>query len=107
MYACPWCERKTFSFWQKQSLGPHRSIQCSACKREVSVPWVRAQIAFAPMVLLTFMGLIVAKIGYGMSLEVLMGGGLGFMVGAILMTPIYHFFVPLVRPQDAFGAERS
>ena len=100
MYACPWCERKTFSFWQKQSLGPHRSIQCSACKRQVSVPWVRAQIAFAPMVVLTFTGLIIAKIAYGMTLEVLMGGGLGFMVGAILMTPIYHFFVPLVRPQQ-------
>src|SRR5262245_46041572 len=97
MYACPWCERKTFSFWQKQSLGPSRSIACSACKRRVSVPWVRAQVAFAPMVLLTFAGLIAAKVAYGMSTEVIMGGGLGFLVGAILMTPIYHFYVPLVK----------
>ena len=101
MYACPWCQRKTFSFWQKQSLGPHRSLKCSACKREVSVPWVRAQFAFAPMVLLTFVGLIGAKIAYGMSLEVLMGGGLGFMVGAILAAPIYHFYVPLIPQQRA------
>ena len=101
VYACPCCHRKTFSFWQKQSLGPHRSLKCSACKREVSVPWVRAQFAFAPMVVLMFLGLIAAKIAYGMSLEVLMGGGLGFMVGAILATPIYHFYVPLIPQQRA------
>ena len=99
MYECPWCQRKTFSFWQKQSLGPNRCIRCTACRREVSVPWVRAQFAFAPMVVLTFLGLIGAKIAYGMSLEVLMGVGLGFMVGAILTAPIYHFYVPLVRPE--------
>ena len=99
MYACPWCERKTFSFWQKQSLGPHRSIKCSACRREVSVPWVRAQIAVAPMVLLTFIGLIIGKAAYGEVAEILMGGALGFMVGAIMTTPLYHFFVPLVRPE--------
>ena len=99
MYACPWCERKTFSFWQKQALGPHKSMKCSACRREVCVPWVRAQVAFAPMVILFFAGLIVAKMAYGMSLEVAMGGALGFMVGAILTAPIYHFYVPLVRPE--------
>ena len=99
MYACPWCERKTFSFWQKQSLGPHRSIKCSACRREVSVPWLRAQFAVAPMVLLTFIGLIVGKAFYGEVAEILMGGALGFMVGAIMTTPLYHFFVPLVRPE--------
>lgn len=101
MYACPWCERKTFSFWQKQSLGPHRSLKCSACKRQVSVPWGRAQLAVAPMVILTFVGLIIGKIAYGELTEILMGGSLGFMVGAILTTPIYHFFVPLVRPERA------
>lgn len=100
MYECPWCERKTFSFWQKQSLGPHRSIKCSACKREVSVPWMRAQFAVVPMVLLTFLGLIGAKIAYGMLAEILMGGGLGLMVGVILTAPIYHFYVPLVRPEQ-------
>ena len=100
MYECPWCQRKTFSFWQKQSLGPNRSLQCSACKRRVSVPWVRAQFAFAPMVLLTFIGLVVGKVAYGEVMEILMGGSLGFMVGMILTAPLYHFFVPLVRPEQ-------
>ena len=53
------------------------------------------------MVVLFFAGLIVAKLAYGMSLEVVMGGALGFMVGAILTAPIYHFYVPLVRPGEA------
>ena len=106
MYACPWCQRKTFSFWEKQTLGPHRSMKCSACKREVSVPWVRAQLAFVPMVLLTFVGLTIAKVAYGELSEILMGGALGFMVGAILATPIYHFFVPLIRPEQEERAVR-
>lgn len=73
-------------------------MKCTACRREVSVPWVRAQFAVAPMVLLTFIGLIVGKAFYGEVAEILAGGALGFMVGAIMTTPIYHFFVPLVRP---------
>ncbi len=74
-------------------------MKCSACRREVSVPWGRAQLAFVPMVVLTFAGLIAAKIAYGETSEILMGGALGFMVGAILATPIYHFYVPLIRPE--------
>ena len=45
MYACPWCERTTFSFWQKQKLGPNTSIKCAGCKRRVSVPWTRTTAA--------------------------------------------------------------
>lgn len=99
MYACPWCQRKTFSFWQKQSLGPSRSIKCTACTRRVSVPWVRAQFAAAPLMLLAFAGLLVGKVAYGVLPEILMGGCLGLMVGMIVMAPLYHFFVPLVKPQ--------
>jgi hypothetical protein len=62
---------------------------------------VRAQFAFAPMVVLTFVGLIGAKIAYGMSLEVAAGGALGFMVGLILAAPIYHFYVPLIPERRA------
>ena len=98
MYECPWCSRKTFSFWQKQSLGPNRSIACTACTRRVSVPWVRAQFAAAPVVLLGFAGLLTGKYFYGEIVEILMGGALGLMVGMIATAPIYHFFVPLVKP---------
>jgi hypothetical protein len=98
MYACPWCERKTFSFWQKQSLGPSHSIACKACNRRVSVPWIAAQFAAAPLVLCGFFGLLVGKVYYGVLPEILMGGALGLMVGMILTAPIYHFLVPLVKP---------
>jgi hypothetical protein len=100
MYACPWCQRKTFSFWQKQALGPSRSLRCTACTREVSVPWIRAQLAAAPLVLITFAGLVIGKVAYGVVPEILMGGCLGAMVGIIVTAPLYHFFVPLVKPQE-------
>ena len=56
MYACPWCGSKTFSFWQKQTLGPARTLRCSSCSRQVSVSWDRAQIAALPVVILGFLG---------------------------------------------------
>jgi hypothetical protein len=99
MYACPWCKRKTFSFWQKQTLGPAHSIKCYACKHSVSVPWTRAQLAAAPLVVVAFAGLLVGKVAYGVLPEILMGGALGLMVGMILTAPLYHFFVPLIKPQ--------
>ena len=44
MYSCPWCGRKAFSFWQKQTLGPMRTMRCPHCKRQVSLSSFRAQV---------------------------------------------------------------
>src|SRR3989344_2917403 len=38
-YNCPKCGQASFSFWQKQFLGPLGSIPCGACGASVSVPW--------------------------------------------------------------------
>ena len=57
MYACPWCERKTFSFWQKQTLGPNKTLSCTGCKRRVSVPWGRAHLAALPVFLLAILAM--------------------------------------------------
>jgi hypothetical protein len=100
MYACPWCQRKTFSFWQKQSLGPAHSLQCNACRRRVSVPLVQSHVAAAPLVVLVFAGLVLGKAAYGVLPEIFMGGCLGLMVGMIVTAPLYHFFVPLIKPQS-------
>ena len=61
VYECPWCDRKSFSFWEKQGLGPTRSLRCNECKRKVGVPSDRAQIAAAPLFLLGFLGLLIGK----------------------------------------------
>ncbi len=45
---CPNCGNLTFSFWQKQFLGPARSIPCDDCGARVSVSWIR----FIPVLLL-------------------------------------------------------
>ena len=99
MYECPWCRRKSFSFWQKQWLGPARTIRCGACSREVSVPWGRAHIAASPLFLGAIFGMVVwgPMLGEG-KLGVLFGGIFGAVFGMLLTAPIYHMYVPLVKP---------
>ena len=97
-YACPWCGQKAFSFWQKQSLGPHKSLPCPACRRKVSVDWMRAQIAAAPTLLLAFLGLIAGKILFMTWPAILLGGWLGVTLGFLITAPLYHAYVPLVKP---------
>lgn len=97
MYRCPWCEGKTFSFLQKQSLGPTRTLSCTKCKRKVGVHGERAQFASAPVVLLGFLGFLVGREWFGSLSAVLLGGWVGITLGMLLTAPIYHFLVPLVR----------
>jgi hypothetical protein len=97
MYECPWCQAKSFSFWQKQSLGPTRSLQCTGCKKKVSVCWQRAQIAAAPVLLLGFLGLLLGKGLYGTWPAVLLFGWVGITAGMMITAPLYHLFVPLER----------
>jgi uncharacterized protein YqgC (DUF456 family) len=98
MYACPWCERKVFSFWQKQSLGPHKSVQCTACKRRVSVSWARAHLAMLPLLLLVVAGLWFIGDAFNSKVFALAGAFGGFVLGMMIMMPLYHFIVPLVKP---------
>ena len=98
MYECPWCKSKTFSFWQKQSLGPTKTLECAACTRRVTVAWERAQLAVLPMLLLGFLGLICGKVFFATWAAVALFGWLGITTGMLVTAPIYHFYVPLVRP---------
>ncbi len=99
MYECPWCRRKSFSFWQKQWLGPTREIKCTACTRKVSVPWGKAHIAASPLLVGAIFGLVVwgPLLGEG-KLGILFGGIFGAVFGMLLTAPIYHLYVPLVKP---------
>lgn len=99
MYACPWCgKEKSFSFWQKQTLGPQRSLLCPHCKRKVSVNWERAQIAAIPVIALGFLGLLVGKAWFGTWPAVFLFGWVGLTVGMLITAPLYHLYVPLVKP---------
>jgi hypothetical protein len=98
MYACPWCEQTSFSFWQKQSLGPARNLTCQHCKRPVSVCWQRAQLAAIPALALGFLGLIAGKAIFGTWAAVFLFGWLGVTVGMLVTAPLYHWFVPLKKP---------
>lgn len=99
MYACPWCDRKTFSFWQKQKLGPHSSMSCTGCKKRVSVPWGRAHLAALPIFLFAVAGLWLVGDASGSKIIALAGATCGVVLGMMVMMPLYHRFVPLVRPE--------
>jgi DNA-directed RNA polymerase subunit RPC12/RpoP len=98
MYECPWCGRKSFSFWQKQSLGPSRSIACGHCARRVSVPWGRAHLAAIPVFAGALVGLWFLGDAFNSKVVALAGGFIGLAVGMVLTMPLYHRFVPLVKP---------
>ncbi|HUP98742.1 MAG TPA: hypothetical protein VM073_12400 [Usitatibacter sp.] len=105
MYECPWCAKRSFSFWEKQTLGPTRSLVCAQCKRKVGVCWNRAQLAAIPFLALGFLGLIAGNVLFGTWPAVLLGGWLGVTLGMLVTAPLYHFFVPLIR-ETAEGAIR-
>ena len=100
MYACPWCAKGKFSFWEKQSLGPARNLTCSQCKRPVSVCWSRAQLAAIPAIALGFLGLIAGKALFMTWPAILLGGWLGVTIGMLITAPLYHWYVPLQKPTD-------
>ena len=98
MYACPWCSKASFSFWEKQSLGPKRTLECAHCKRKVSVCWNKAQLAAIPVIALGFLGLIAGQALFGSWAAVFLGGWLGVSLGMGITAPLYHLYVPLVKP---------
>jgi hypothetical protein len=101
MYECPWCSRKSFSFWQKQTLGPSRSIRCENCTRHVSVPWGRAHLAAIPVFLFAIAGLWFIGDAFNSKLIALAGACIGVVAGMIVTMPLYHAFVPLVKPDPS------
>ena len=100
MYSCPWCDKGRFSFWDKQTLGPARTLTCHACKRPVGVCWDRAQIAAIPAISLGFLGLIAGKILFMTWPAILLGGWIGVTLGMLFTAPLYHYYVPLVKTTD-------
>jgi len=104
MYECPWCTQKSFSFWQKQTLGPNRTLRCTSCTRHVSVPWGRAHLAAIPLFLCAVAGLWFIGDAFNSKLIALAGAFVGVAVGMVLTMPLYHAIVPLVKPES--GARR-
>lgn len=98
MYACPWCERKVFSFWQKQSMGPNHAVKCTGCKRRVSVDWLRAHLAALPVAVLAIAGLWFVGDAFDSKIFALAGAFCGVVLGMMVTMPLYHYIVPLVKP---------
>jgi hypothetical protein len=107
VYACPWCERKSFSFWQKQSLGPNKPVKCKGCRRPVSVPWGRAHLAALPLMVLAVLGMYFVGDAFDSKLYAVGGALAGAILGMLFTIPLYHFFVPLVKPGSDTGASEA
>ena len=99
MYECPWCNRKSFSFWQKQKLGPAKTLQCAGCKRRVSVDWGRAHLAALPVFVFALVGLYFVGDAFNSKVFALAGAFCGVVLGMMVTMPLYHYVVPLVKPE--------
>ena len=88
---CPNCDTPSIGYWQKQFLGPARTIGCSLCGARVSVSTIR----FLPIFLL-IVGAAPAFRKLGL-MEYGFASYVGLLVFMLLITGFYqHFFVPLV-----------
>ena len=88
---CPNCEKPGIGYWQKQLLGPARTISCSHCGAHVSISF----FSFVPILLIIFTTLptlrILGMMDYGFASYA------GAFVFLLVVTWVYlHYFVPLV-----------
>ena len=87
---CPNCETPSFSVWQKQFLGPGRTIACKECGARISVSWM----SFLPILLLVAAFPVISAFGL---LQHGIAKFLGVAALLLLAVVIYqHFMVPLV-----------
>ncbi|SRR5216683_619224 len=96
MYNCPHCGSNSFSFWQKQLLGPARSIECRNCKERVTVPWGRALLAILPIIVLATIGVAIYNSAPGNLADLIIYTTVGILVGFVISAPLYHRYVPLI-----------
>ncbi|HET7400921.1 MAG TPA: hypothetical protein VFJ62_04040 [Usitatibacter sp.] len=59
---------------------------------------LRAQLASTPVLALGFLGLVMGKVLYANLPAVMLGAWVGITLGMLVTAPLYHFFVPLVKP---------
>ena len=97
-YNCPKCDEESFSFWQKQFLGPIRRVHCRLCGASVGVPWIRSFAINAVGAPIVFVGgiapaIILGKFGIGSMISGFVVGGL---VAVVFVGWLQHRFVPLI-----------
>ncbi|MDQ3024923.1 MAG: hypothetical protein M3R58_00250 [Pseudomonadota bacterium] len=64
----------------------------------MSVCWNRAQLAAIPVIAIGFLGLVLGQVLFGTWSALLLGGWLGASLGMLFTGPLYHLYVPLVKP---------
>ncbi len=87
---CPNCGSRSITYWQKQFLGPGRTIPCRECGARISVSWLH----FLPILLAVAAFPVLSAFG-------LLEHGLGVFLGVaailLLVVVIYqHYLVSLV-----------
>lgn len=95
-HACPACGSPAFSFWQKTSVGPMRSLACQACGARVSVSWVSSTIMLAIATWLPAVGGVLAVAWAPVEVSAFARFTLGMVATAIPLFWLYDRVVKLV-----------
>jgi hypothetical protein len=110
MYKCPHCGNDSFTFWQKQTIGPLRAIECRFCKGKVGVPWLLAMLCLSAMLPAVAVGYYYSHLialdflakkpfAYGASgplTGILVSRIGGVLIGYTISALLYHRYVPLI-----------
>jgi hypothetical protein len=96
---CPKCNQPSFTFWQKQLLGPLKKVSCSSCGARVSVPWGISVLIIVVASTVVSVGPFVAAAAAWNQFG-LVGAALAFVGCVVLVAGVggwaYDRFVPLV-----------
>jgi len=92
MYPCPHCGTDSFTFWQKELLGPTRSIKCRHCGGRVSVPGIHTFFRLYP----TFMLVVAVPLFFGATLGLLNAILVGSLIAFAVSASLCHRYVVLI-----------
>ena len=107
MCKCPWCEKNSLSFWQKQTLGPILPRKCPNCSNYVLASWPSVLTAISLALVPVMAGLVY---GYGSHQGDLPGTFIvcaGFALGAGLSIAWYQTRLRLVRGNGGLAGRKD
>ena len=93
---CPHCNKPSFGFWSKVSLGPVHQKACPDCGKMVRVPWLQSSIHLLAIGLipLLFCLLTISLFDSSNWLSLAIPA-IGVIAGTAIEMWIYYRFVPL------------
>lgn len=102
MYRCPSCGAPTITFWQKQLLGPAKTIRCSNCNARISVSWT-AGLLYTALLLAQFFAVLLVGLAVWDKYDLAAASAAVVLASApffALIAVVQHRFVELIVRRD-------